>query len=259
MAQRRMFSLKIVNSAKFLKMPLDAQNLYFHLAMRADDDGIVEAWSAMRLVGGAEDSLKLLHAKGFVHVLNEDFVTFITDWHEHNHIRADRKIDSIYKNLLVEILPDVSLIEPKSRSDRPSKSGTSQGQPGDGIGKDRLGKDRLGQEREDPPLLRIDQIIDNLIKLWNTKENLQRCRYTSATLPLLLEVTQKLMHFSEEEAVQSIENLSKYRDKKNDEIPPSNIFERFISKSIDRWTDEAKPWERYKKNEILTDIEEVEF
>jgi len=152
MAERRMFSIKIINSARFLKMPSEIQNLYFHLALKADDDGIVEAFTVMRIINASEDSLKLLHVKGFVHVLNDDFVTYITDWNEHNKIRSDRKIDSVYKNLLVQILPDVKLLETRPRADRQenlSKVGTSHGQPMDCIGEVRLGKDRLGKVKKD--------------------------------------------------------------------------------------------------------------
>jgi len=140
MAERRMFSKKITESARFIKMPTDTQALYFHLGIRADDDGIVEAFTVMRLVGATEDSLKLLAAKNFVRVLNDDLVTHITDWNEHNLIRADRKVDSIYKGLLLEVVPEIELVEPKQRADR---SGTSQGQPKDCIGKGRVGKDKL--------------------------------------------------------------------------------------------------------------------
>ena len=41
MANRRMFSLDVVDTDKFLDMPATSQNLYFHLGMRADDDGFV--------------------------------------------------------------------------------------------------------------------------------------------------------------------------------------------------------------------------
>ena len=41
MAKRRMFSLDIVDTDSFLDMPASTQNLYFHLGMRADDDGFV--------------------------------------------------------------------------------------------------------------------------------------------------------------------------------------------------------------------------
>ena len=43
MAERRMFSRSVVESARFLKMPVSSQNLYFHLVMNADDDGIARS------------------------------------------------------------------------------------------------------------------------------------------------------------------------------------------------------------------------
>lgn len=158
MAQRRMFSLKIINSARFLKMPVDSQTLYFHLGMHADDDGIVEAYPVLKLTGSSEDNLKILLAKGFIDILdNEDLIALIKDWHEHNLIRADRKIDSIYKNLLLKIKPDIELIEPKPRADTGKKTGEkdNNGQPVDvqmatngqhRLGKVRLGKDSIGKD-----------------------------------------------------------------------------------------------------------------
>ncbi len=122
MAQnRRMFSNRIANSAKFLQMPTESQLLYFHMILRADDDGIVEAYPLMKLLGSGEDNFKVLAAKGFIKQLNEDQVIVITDWLEHNKIRADRKIDSIYLPLLLKIAPELPIIEPKHRSDRPEQ------------------------------------------------------------------------------------------------------------------------------------------
>lgn len=137
MASRRMVSQKIIDSARFLKMPATSQNLYFHLICHADDDGVVEAFFILRMVGASEDDLKILVAKKFVVVLNEDLVSFVTDWLEHNKIRPDRKVNSIHQELLLLTIPDVVLIEPKKRADR---RGTSQGQPNVRLGKDRLGK-----------------------------------------------------------------------------------------------------------------------
>ena len=39
MANRRMFSLDVVDTDIFLDLPISSQALYFHLGMRADDDG----------------------------------------------------------------------------------------------------------------------------------------------------------------------------------------------------------------------------
>ena len=43
MANRRMFSLDVVDTDRFLDMSASAQALYFHLGMRADDDGFVSS------------------------------------------------------------------------------------------------------------------------------------------------------------------------------------------------------------------------
>ncbi|MBC2459391.1 replication protein [Clostridium beijerinckii] len=146
MAQRRMVSLKIIDSARFLKMPMSTRLLYYDLCIRADDDGIVEGFNILRVTGATEDDLKVLISKNFIKVLNEDLVSYVIDWTEHNKIRADRKTDSIYKELLLKTLPDIQLLEPKERADlKKKKEWTSTCQPKDGIGKDRLGKDRLGK------------------------------------------------------------------------------------------------------------------
>ena len=168
-----MFSLKIIDSAKFLKMPSSSRLLYYDLGMRADDDGIVEAFTTLRMTGATEDDLRVLVSKGYITILNEDLVSFITDWNEHNKIRADRKVDSIYKDLLLQVNPDVQLIEPRERADRKKESGTSQGQPKDGIGKDRLGKvslveDRLGNTLEQPP---VDSTKERFEYLWDLYPN----------------------------------------------------------------------------------------
>lgn len=109
MAERRMFSKRITESARFLKMPTSTQALYFHLGLNADDDGVVEGYTIMRQIGATEDDLRILVGKNFINILNEDLVIYITDWLENNKIRSDRKVDSIYKPLLIQMLPDVNL------------------------------------------------------------------------------------------------------------------------------------------------------
>ena len=142
-----MFSLRLINSTKFLKMPLSSQLLYFHLGMRADDDGVVEAFPVMRTVGCNEDDLRVLVAKGFAKVLNEDLITYITDWNENNKIRPDRKQDSLYKDLLLKIIPNVGQLPDKCQSDAGQMPDTCQ--QNDRIGKVRLGKDSIGQDSID--------------------------------------------------------------------------------------------------------------
>ena len=148
MAIRRMFSQRITGSSRFLRMPISSQALYFHLGINADDDGVVEAYNILRYTGIAEDDLKVLVAKGFVKILNEDLVSYIVDWREHNLIRADRKVNSIYKDLLLQILPEIEVLAPRERVDVAKNKlikKLESGRPVDGqwSAQDRLGKDRL--------------------------------------------------------------------------------------------------------------------
>ena len=90
MADRRMFSKKIVQSDAFLDMPLSTQCLYFHLNMEADDDGFVNSPKRIqRVIGATEDDLKLLIAKRFV-LGFESGVIVIKHWRMHNLLRKDR-------------------------------------------------------------------------------------------------------------------------------------------------------------------------
>lgn len=103
MAERRMFSQRIIGSARFLRMPATARLLYYDLGMYADDDGIVEAFTVMQMTHAVEDDLRVLISKGFVQMLNEDLVTFISDWTRNNMIRKDRYTPSMYQALLPKV------------------------------------------------------------------------------------------------------------------------------------------------------------
>lgn len=164
MAQRRMFSINIISSAKFLKMPSSTRLLYYDLGMRADDDGVVEAFNVLRMTGSTEDDLRVLVSKGYIKVLNEDLVTFITDWNEHNRIRADRKVNSMYKDLLLQVIPEAKLIEPRQRADSKKKTGRpldEQRTDMDGIGKDSIGKDSIGEFSTGEGSLGEDNLVKN--------------------------------------------------------------------------------------------------
>lgn len=90
MAQRRMFSLAVVDTDRFLSLPVGAQCLYFHLGMRADDDGFVASpRKIMSFVTCTEDDFRILIAKGFV-IPFESGVCVIRDWKENNYIQKDR-------------------------------------------------------------------------------------------------------------------------------------------------------------------------
>lgn len=97
MAERRMFAKTIIDSDAFLEMPTTSQLLYFHLAMRADDDGFVnKPKSLMRMVGCKDDDLKLLFVKKFL-IPFESGVVVIKHWKIHNYIRKDTYTETKYK------------------------------------------------------------------------------------------------------------------------------------------------------------------
>nr|DAQ55401.1 MAG TPA: replisome organizer protein [Bacteriophage sp.] len=91
MANRRMFSLEVCDTDRFMEMPLSTQGLYLQLGLRADDDGFISSPKRIvAMVGGSNDDLKLLIAKGYL-IPFESGIIVITDWNINNWIRPDRK------------------------------------------------------------------------------------------------------------------------------------------------------------------------
>ena len=96
MAERRMFSKTIIDSDAFLDMPLSTQALYFHLSMRADDDGFVNnPKKIQRIIGCGDDDLKLLMVKKFL-IPFESGIVVIKHWKIHNYIAKDRYHETNY-------------------------------------------------------------------------------------------------------------------------------------------------------------------
>ena len=96
MAKKRMIDRDLVDSDAFLDMPVSAQNLYFHLLLRADDDGFVDSpKKIMRIVGAANDDEKVLSAKGYIISFNSGIIV-IRHWKIHNHIKKDRYTPTIH-------------------------------------------------------------------------------------------------------------------------------------------------------------------
>lgn len=103
MANKRMFTMKIVDSDSFLDMPLSTQCLYFHLNMRADDDGFIgNPKRICKLVGCNDDDLKLLIAKRFVLVFDNGVIV-IKHWRMHNTIQKDRYTPTTYSDELKQL------------------------------------------------------------------------------------------------------------------------------------------------------------
>lgn len=96
MAEKRMFAKTIIDSDAFLDMPLSTQALYFHLSMRADDEGFINNPKRIqRTIGASDDDLKLLVAKSFI-IPFESGVVVIKHWKIHNCIRKERIHETKY-------------------------------------------------------------------------------------------------------------------------------------------------------------------
>lgn len=98
MAQKRMFSLQVVSTDRFVEMSTSAQALYFHLGMHGDDDGFVSSpRMIMRVTGCNDNDLQELISNDFVIQFGSG-VLAITDWAVHNTIQKDRYHKTLYTN-----------------------------------------------------------------------------------------------------------------------------------------------------------------
>lgn len=122
MAEKRMFTQKIIDSDAFLDMPLSTQCLYFHLNMRADDDGFINnPKKIQRMVGSNDDDLKILIAKRFL-LIFESGVIVIKHWKMHNTLQKDRYKPTQY----IEELNELELNVNKSYTEKKCVSFQSQ-------------------------------------------------------------------------------------------------------------------------------------
>ena len=153
MARRRMFSLDVVDTDSFLDLPSSSQALYFHLGMRADDDGFVSSPKRITAtVGASPDDLRLLVAKGLI-IPFESGVCVIRDWKVNNYLRSDRYTPTLYQT-------EKAQLEAGSHTGGMSARvpfGIPKDIPPVNTGKDRLGKDRLGEgkQADKPPRTRF--------------------------------------------------------------------------------------------------------
>lgn len=140
MSERRMFAKTIIDSDAFLDMPLSTQALYFHLSMRADDDGFINnPRKIQRMIGASDDDLKILSAKNFI-IPFESGVVVIKHWKIHNYIQCDRYKPTVYTEemAMLDIKPnkaytlDTNCIHDVSISETQVR-----------LGKDSIGKDSI--------------------------------------------------------------------------------------------------------------------
>ncbi len=167
MAEKRMFTQKIIDSDAFLDMPLSTQALYFHLNMRADDDGFVNNPKRIqRTVGASEDDLKLLIAKRFL-LCFENGVIVIKHWRMHNTLRKDRYNPTQYQEqfAMLEVKNNSAYTEKKPDADIVATTWQPLGnQPATqrSIDKYSIDEKREEKEREEEKAQQIADLFNSL-------------------------------------------------------------------------------------------------
>lgn len=146
-----MFAKTIIDSDLFLDMPMSTQLLYFHLAMRADDDGFINnPKKIQRMIGCSDDDIRILISKQFI-IPFDNGIVVIKHWRIHNYIRKDTYNETRYTEQKKALTIDENKIYQLNESSIEcipfvDKSSTERGQSVDESStQDRLGKVRLGK------------------------------------------------------------------------------------------------------------------
>ena len=140
-----MFSKTIIDSDTFLDMPLSAQALYFHLSMRADDDGFINnPKKIQRIIGASDDDCRLLIMKQLI-IAFDSGVIVIKHWRLHNYIQKDRYKPTLYQNEKSTLELDESKVYTKCIQDVSNMDTQVR------LGKVRLGKVKESEEKPHSP------------------------------------------------------------------------------------------------------------
>lgn len=147
MAEKRMFSRKLISSDAFLDLPLTAQGLFFHLCMRADDDGFVDSpKKIMREVKATKKDFNALKDKRYILVFDSG-VILIKHWFIHNSIAKDRYTPTIYTDERSHVM--LKCGKPYTECKPSDNKSYTECKQFDDKSEPRLDKNREDKERED--------------------------------------------------------------------------------------------------------------
>ena len=203
MAERRMFAKTIIDSDAFLDMSLSTQSLYFHLSMRADDDGFVNnPKKIQRMIGCGDDELKMLVSKKFI-IPFESGICVIKHWKIHNYIQTDRYKETVYKeekarleikdNKAYKYL-DAACIQPVYKMET----------------QDRLGKDRLGKDSIDNSIINntCSSELQRIIEKWNSL-GLQNLKFIKQGTNRYTMLQARIKEYGIDSIISAIESINK--------------------------------------------------
>lgn len=185
MAQKRMFDKVVTTSDDFLELSAEAQCLYFHIGMLADDDGLSKNYrSYMKLVGATNEDLQSLIDKSFIYKFDSDVIA-IKHWKINNTVRNDRYRPTIFQNEFSRLdiadnneyimldtngIPDGNQMDTKNSIDKNSKDKISKEK--NSLEKKREEMNNIVEKREDVTILSgNDVVVKDVIDYLNKKIN----------------------------------------------------------------------------------------
>ncbi len=261
MAERRMFAKTIIDSDAFLDMPQSSQLLYFHLAMRADDDGFINnPKSIMRNVKCNEDDLKLLIVKKFL-IPFESGVVVIKHWRIHNYIRSDRYKETKYKEEKASLGLDENNAYTQSKNDLVDKMDTNgipvvyqmdtqYGDTQDRLGKDRLELNNINNVQKDTSKADARELFEKLWKLYPVKKGKGQVSDTAKI---------RLLKIGEEELLRAIERYKTELEKDADWRKPQNGSTFFNSGYVDYLDENYVPGKKDKPKNKNNNFKERDY
>src|SRR5574344_2730542 len=212
MAQKRMFDKVVTLSDDFLELSTEAQLLYFHMGMTADDDGLSKNYRTyMKLIGADANDLKSLVDSSFIYQFDSDVIA-IRHWRINNTIRNDRYRPTIFQEEFSQLdiaknneyilldtsgIPDGNQMDTQDSIDKNSKDKISIDKSS--LEKKNKGKNNLVEEREDISLLSgndviVKDVIDYLNKKIDTSYNWEN-EETKKLIYILIEKGYKKIDF----------------------------------------------------------------
>lgn len=217
MAQKRMISLRVVDTDHFIDMPSTARLLYYDLNIRADDDGFVgNPKKIIKMSGASDDDYRILCAKLYV-IPFQSGVCVIRHWLIHNLIRHDRYSETEYlhekSTLLVEnkkydVIPDGNQM-------------SYQMAPQIRLGKVRLGKDSILPDEHE------------IFEHWNDQKTLISHKTIEKHLT---KIQAALKNYSVEEIKGAISQYARITDQPASLYSYKWILKDFLQRGLDRFT-----------------------
>lgn len=160
MARRRMFASEFIQSDRFILLSHDAQLLFFHLSLKADDEGFLQsAQTILKMLDMTVQPLEELVQAKLIHRFDNGIV-LILNWNQHNSIRKDRFVPtSCQRERQYVRLDSNGLYQVFSQPCETAPSMTTIGQPNDNqvTTQYREEKNRREKKKEGLHLLREEE------------------------------------------------------------------------------------------------------